>query len=74
MSAAAVFLYVMIGRGDGYIAVKRTPHPTYASCFAALDRMKIAAPAGAENEVAVVAFCGDRLDERDAQGGWISPK
>lgn len=67
-TAAVVFLYVLISRGDRMDEF-RTPHKSYASCHAALELARVKAPSGAENEVAVVMFCGTDLREH-YNGQW----
>lgn len=67
----AIYLYVILQRGDGSASRDRYAHPTYASCFAALKQMKVTVSPGAENEVAVVAYCaaGKEL-QRYSDGSW----
>lgn len=73
MSASVVYLFLFFSRGDGGIREYRTPYPTYQDCFAALSHQQRNVPNGAENEVAVVAYCGTRLDEH-YEDGWRAIK
>ena len=54
MTPAIVYLYILLDRG-GSTQFHRTPHPSYASCFASLDHVKIAQQGADE---VVVAWCG----------------
>lgn len=70
MMSSWIWLYVILNRGSGSDLVQRTPHPTYASCFAALKTMRIEAPKGNENEIAVVAYCGTDAVQRHYSATW----
>lgn len=52
-----VYLWILIIRDDGSVQ-SRSPHPSYQSCFAALEKTKIAVSTGDENELGIIAYCG----------------
>lgn len=64
---AAIYLYILFATNNG-TQPYRTPHPTYASCLAALDHAKHT-PA-AEDSRTVVMFCGDERMEWAYNGEW----
>lgn len=66
MNAAAIFLYILLDRG-GSTQLHRTPHPSYSSCFAALDHIQI--KTGDRTDEVAVAWCGQD-GERYYGGTW----
>lgn len=64
---SVIYLYVILISNAGNQPY-RTPHPSYASCFAALDHAKHT-PA-AEDSRTVVMFCGDARMEWAYGGEW----
>jgi hypothetical protein len=62
-----IYLYVILITNGGRDMI-RTPHPTYSSCFAALDHAKHS-PAPADSRT-VVMFCGDERMEWAYSGEW----
>jgi hypothetical protein len=53
----SILLVILISRGDGSVVEFVSPHPTYQSCYAALEKARVQNSPGAENEQAVIAFC-----------------
>jgi hypothetical protein len=62
-----IWLYVILDRG-GSDQQWRTPHPTYASCFAALRELRMSNN-GRTDEV-VVAWCGGDIDRHYGSTWW----
>lgn len=56
----AVYLYILLQRGDTSTSVRRYAHPSYQSCFAALKQVRIVVAVGDDNEAVAIAYCAGR--------------